>query len=162
MKSMMTKLVGGALVAMTVSTSAMAQYNYDAYCRQYADSQTAGIRQQAANNAVGSTLLGAALGAGIGAAVGGGRGAGIGAASGAIVGGGAGGADAANANAYADQQAYAYYQQCMAQYAPRPPATAYGAPAYGGGYPSPGPTTEQLNQQQLQGGGQPGYYPPYR
>jgi hypothetical protein len=154
----MTRLAGGVLAALTLSSAAMAQgYNYDAYCRQYADSQTANLRQQAAGNAVGSTLLGAALGAGVGAAVGGGRGAGIGAASGAILGSGAGAANAANTNAYADQQAYAIYQQCMAQYAPRPAAPAYGGGGYGGS------STQQLNQQQLQGGGSGGggYYQPY-
>jgi uncharacterized protein YcfJ len=131
MISMTMKLAGGAVAVLTMTTGAMAQpYNYDAYCRQYADSQTAGMRQQAAGDAVGSTLLGAALGAGIGGAVGGGRGAGIGAASGAIVGGSAGGANAANANAYADQQAYAIYQQCMARYAQTQPAPAYPPQGY--------------------------------
>ena len=75
MKAMTTKLAIGVLAAMAVSTGAMAQqqgYNYDAYCRQYADSQTVNMRQQATGDAVGSTLLGAALGAGVGA---GGRGA---------------------------------------------------------------------------------------
>ena len=147
MKLTITSLFSGALTALAMTTAAMAQgyYNPDAYCRQVADQQTAGMRAQASGNAVGSALLGAGIGAGIGAAVGGGRGAGIGAASGAILGTGAGAANAANANAYADQQAYAIYQQCMSAYAPRPPAPAY-APAYA---PPPPATTNDLNRQEM-------------
>ena len=143
MKLTTTSWLGGALTALAITTTAMAQgyYNPDAYCRQVADQQTAGMRAQASGNAVGSALLGA----GIGAAVGGGRGAGIGAASGAILGTGAGAANAANANAYADQQAYAIYQQCMSAYAPRPPAPAY-APAYASPPPA---TTNDLNRQEM-------------
>ena len=72
-------VVGGILAALA-STAAMAQTAYDdATCRQYADQNTASLRAQAGNEAVGSAVVGTLLGAGIGAAVGGGRGAAIGA-----------------------------------------------------------------------------------
>ncbi len=74
------------------------------------------MQNQAANNQVGSTLLGAGLGAALGAAVGGGRGAAIGAASGAVVGTGAGAANAANADAYAQQTYSNTYWSCMSSY----------------------------------------------
>jgi outer membrane lipoprotein SlyB len=87
-----------AVMAVAVSSSAMAQYNdRDAQCRQYAAQAVAPMQQQAGANTAGNALLGAGLGAALGAAAGGGRGAAIGAASGAAV-GGVGGA-AANSNA---------------------------------------------------------------
>jgi hypothetical protein len=145
-------LVAAFFATLAASTGAMAQSYYDDQaCRQYADSQTAALRDQANSQTFGSALLGAGLGAALGGAVGGGRGAGIGAASGAIVGGGVGAANAQNAAGYLQQQYNAYYAQCMA--ARRPPPAYYNAPpsAYpppAGNYPSPGyaPT--------------PGYNPP--
>ncbi len=132
MKQITIRLLGGALALAGLSAGAMAQTPYanDMACRQYADQQTAGLRAQASQapaQAVGSTLLGAGLGAALGGAVGGGRGAAIGAASGAVVGTGAGVANAQNTNAYYQQQYAAYYQQCMAS---RAPAPAY-APSQG-------------------------------
>jgi uncharacterized protein YcfJ len=119
MKPIPIRLFGGALAlaGMTAGAAAQTPYANDMACRQYADQQTAALRaqaSQAAPAAVGSTLLGAGLGAALGAAVGGGRGAAIGAASGAVVGTGAGVANAQNADAYYQQQYAAYYQQCMA------------------------------------------------
>jgi hypothetical protein len=158
MKPIATGVVGGVLVALA-TTGALAQTPYDdAVCRQYADQNTAGLRAQAGNQAVGSTLLGAALGAGIGAAIGGGRGAAIGAGSGALVGGVGGSANAQATADYANQQYYAYYQQCMASRAPAPPPPGYAPPGYPP-QPGYGPTTQQLNQQQLNQG--PQYYSPY-
>lgn len=143
-----TGVLGGALALLT-ATSAMAQTAYDdATCRQYASQNASYAQSQANNNAVGSTLGGALLGAGLGAAIGGGRGAAIGAASGAIVGTGAGAAQAQGAGDNAYWQAYNY---CMSTRTPAPPP-AYGAPPPGYGQP----TTQQLNQQQMQGG--PQYY----
>lgn len=148
MKRIVTGVMSGVMVALT-ATAALAQTGYDdAVCRQYADQQTAALRAQAQNQAVGGTVVGALLGAGIGAAVGGGRGAAIGAGTGAIVGTGAGAANAQQTADYANQQYYAYYQQCMASRGPAAPAPQ--------GYPPPS-TTQQLNQQQLQQG--PGYSP---
>jgi hypothetical protein len=150
MKPFATGVVGGVLTLLT-ATGAMAQTAYDdATCRQYASQQAAAVQAQANNQAVGSTLGGALLGAGIGAAIGGGRGAAIGAGAGAITGAGAG---AANAQGAGDQAYWSYYNQCMAS---RAPAPAYGAPPPGYGQPS----TQQLNQQQLNQG--PQYYNPYR
>jgi hypothetical protein len=133
MRALTRGFVGAVLATLTASTGAMAQSYYDdQVCRQYADQQTAALRDQAnsqANSqALGSTLLGAGLGAAIGGAVGGGRGAGIGAASGAIVGGGAGVANAQNTAGYVQQQYNAYYSQCMASRRPPPPSYNYNTP----------------------------------
>jgi uncharacterized protein YcfJ len=142
-----SRSVGSALVALTVSTSALAQSYYDDQtCRQYAEAQIAPLRDQANSQAVGSTILGAGLGAAVGAAVGGGRGAGIGAASGAILGTGIGIGNAQNAAGYLQPQYNAYYSQCMAsrRYSPAPygaPAPTYAPPpGYGPqpSYPPPG------------------------
>src|ERR1700730_9009042 len=130
------------LAVLTASTGAMAQSYYDDQaCRQFADAQTAPLRDQVNSQAIGGTLLGAGLGAAFGAAVGGGRGAGIGAASGAIVGTGVGAANAQNAAGYLQQQYNAYYAQCMASH--RYPAQPYAAPGPGyapaqGYAPAPG------------------------
>lgn len=151
------RLVAMLLAATTASGGAAAQTYYDEQvCRQYADQQIAGLRAQAGSQAVGSALLGAGLGAALGGAIGGGRGAGIGAASGAIAGTGIGAANAQNTAAYAQQQYYAFYSQCMQA---RQPAPAYraappGYPPPGAGYgppgaPSAGPTTSDLNHQEL-------------
>ena len=121
MKRIATGVVSGVMVALT-ATAALAQTGYDdAVCRQYADQQTAALRAQAQNQAVGGTMVGGLLGAGIGAAVGGPRGAAIGAGTGALVGTGTGMANAQATSDYANQQYYAYYQQCMAS---RTPAAA--------------------------------------
>jgi hypothetical protein len=150
MKPIITGVVGGVLVALT-ATSALAQTAYDdATCRQYASQNAANVQAQANNQAAGSALGGALLGAGIGAAIGGGRGAAIGAGAGAVTGAGAG---AANAQGAGDQAYWGYYNQCMASRAPAPPP-AY--PAQPGYYPQQ-PSTQQLNQQQMNQG--PAYYP---
>src|SRR5260370_11464485 len=87
MKPLTIRFAGTLLVALTVSAGAMAQYDRDTQCRQYADQATQPMRDQANSQAVGSTLLGAGMGAALGAAVGGRRGAGLGAAPGAAAGG---------------------------------------------------------------------------
>src|ERR1700739_2788177 len=98
MAALSSKFVGVVPAALMVSTATLAQSYYDDQaCRQFADAQVAPLRDQANSQAVGSTLLGAGLGAVVGAAVGGGRGAGIGAASEAVVGTGVGAANAQNA-----------------------------------------------------------------
>jgi uncharacterized protein YcfJ len=146
MKRIATGVASGVMVALT-ATAALAQTAYDdATCRQYADQQTAALRAQAQNQAVGGTIVGGLLGAGIGAAIGGGRGAAIGAGTGAIVGTGTGMANAQATDDYANQQYAAYYQQCMASRTPAPGPQNY-APS----------TTQQLNQQQMQQG--PAYQP---
>jgi uncharacterized protein YcfJ len=136
MKSITISLAGAALAFCAITTGAMAQdaryAQSDAYCRNYAAGQAGQIQNQAANNQVGSTLLGAGLGAALGAAVGGGRGAAIGAASGAVVGTGAGAANAQQADAYAQQTYSNTYWSCMSSYgyspqpAPPPPGYGYG------------------------------------
>jgi hypothetical protein len=138
MKRIAMGVLGGALTVLA-TTAAMAQTAYDdAVCRQWASQNANYAQAQANNNAVGSTLGGALLGAGLGAAIGGGRGAAIGAASGAIVGTGAGAANAAGAG---DQAWWNAYNYCMSTRQPAPPPPAYGAPppGYQGGYGQPAP-----------------------
>src|ERR1700720_3444477 len=73
----------------TIPASPGANKSFDAFaadqafCQQYAASQTAPAAYAANNQAVGGAILTTALGAALGGAIGGGRGAGIGAASGA-------------------------------------------------------------------------------
>jgi hypothetical protein len=117
----------------------------DMRCRQYADAQIAPLRAQANSNTVGSTLLGAGLGAALGAAIGGGHGAAIGAASGGALGLGAGAANAQGAAVNLQQQYDMYYARCMSAQQgppPGPPPSGYGPPpGYGppSGYgPPPG------------------------
>ena len=148
MKPVFSGVLGGGLV-LIAATSAMAQTAYDdATCRNWASQQASYAQAQANNQAVGSTLGGALLGAGIGAAIGGGRGAAIGAGAGAISGTAAG---AANAQGAGDQAYWSYYNQCMAS---RTPAAA---PAPGYGYQQPG--YAQPAQQPYYNGQQP--YNPY-
>lgn len=114
-----------------------------AVCENYASSQTAGQAERANNQAVGSALLGTALGAGLGAAVGGGRGAAIGAGAGAV----AGTAYGANGSQYAQggiQRQYDNaYMQCMYSHGNQVPGYGGGARAYGAppapGYGAPPP-----------------------
>jgi uncharacterized protein YcfJ len=151
----------GLVAALAIAGSALAQNPHanDRVCRQYADHMTAGLRQQAARQTVGGTLLGAGVGAALGAAIGGGKGAAIGAASGAIVGTGAGAAHAQNTEAYYRQQYYAYYNRCMASRSAPPPP-------YPPTYTPPGANTQNLNQQEINrlhgNPPPPGYYSPYR
>jgi hypothetical protein len=122
----------------------------DGYCRQVADQSVAGQAESANNQAIGTAVIGTALGAGLGAAIGGGRGAAIGAGAGAL-GGTAVASGPANAAQYTIQQRYDIaYSQCMYSrgnqvpgysaapgYAPPPPS--YGsAPPPPPGYPPPG------------------------
>ena len=108
--------------------------NDQANCQAYANNQVAPLTAQANNNAVGSTLLTSALGAGLGAAIGGGRGAAIGAASGAVVGASAGAQNSAYAGMSIQQQYNNYYAQCMSA---RGNAVPGGPPPPGYG-PGPG------------------------
>lgn len=87
----------------------------DASCRQYAFGQVGGVSStQAANEtAVGSAVVGTAIGAALGAAVGGGSGAAVGAGVGLLT-GSAVGANTASYAGYDTQQRYdASYTQCM-------------------------------------------------
>jgi hypothetical protein len=122
-------------------------------CAQYAGSQTAGAAAAANNQAVGTAIIGTALGAGLGAAIGGGRGAAIGAASGAAAGTVYGAGGAAYAQMSLQQQYDVMYGECMMAHGNQVPGFAPppGAPPYGGsGYgPPPGPP-----------GYAPGYAPP--
>ena len=124
----------------------MAAFDQDEQtCEDYANHRVSGQADAANNRAIGSALIGTALGAGLGAAVGGGRGAGIGAASGAVVGSAVGADQSAHAQ-YSIQQRYNIaYAECMETQGNR-------SPAYGGYWrprgeygPPPPP---------------PGYYPP--
>jgi len=119
-----------------------------AFCQQYAGSQTAPAAYAANNQAVGGAILSTALGAGLGAAIGGGRGAGIGAASGAALGTVAGAGGSAFAQMSLQQQYDVMYAQCMAAhcnsvpaFSPPPGAPPYGAPGRPpyAGQPGPSP-----------------------
>ena len=58
------RLAGSVLTVLIASTGAMAQSYYydDQACRQFADAQTAPLRDQVNSQAIGGTLLGAGLG----------------------------------------------------------------------------------------------------
>jgi outer membrane lipoprotein SlyB len=103
-------------------------------CQSYANAQVAPLTAQANNQALGSTLLTTALGAGLGAAIGGGRGAAIGAASGAVVGGATGAQGSSMAGRSIQQQYDIYYAQCMAAHGNQVPGA--GPPPMAG--PPPG------------------------
>lgn len=110
----------------------------DMQCRQYADAQIAPLRDQTNAQTVGSTLLGAGLGAALGGAIGGGSGAAIGAASGAAVGVGAGAANAQGASMDLQQRYNMIYAGCMS--GGPPPGASYPPPGYPPpGYPPPPP-----------------------
>lgn len=85
-------------------------------CKQYATQQIGGpgaTESAAANQGIGTAIVGTVLGAGLGAAVGGAGGAAIGAASGAVA-GTAVGAGAAQATGWEGQRRYDIaYEQCM-------------------------------------------------
>src|SRR5579875_3820031 len=82
-------------------------------CRQYADAQVGPQAAYANSRAVGSALLGTALGAGHGAA--------IGAASGAVVGTAAGASGAGFAQMSLQQQYDLAYAECMSAHGNRVP-----------------------------------------
>jgi uncharacterized protein YcfJ len=87
----------------------------DASCRQFALQQVGGVSsdQAATNSAVGSAVVGTAIGAAAGAAFGGGSGAAIGAGAGLLT-GSAYGVGAAQTSGYGVQRRYDYsYLQCM-------------------------------------------------
>jgi uncharacterized protein YcfJ len=87
----------------------------DGSCRQYALQQVGGVdaNQAATNSAIGSAVVGTALGAAAGAAFGGGSGAAIGAGAGLLT-GSAFGVGASQYSGYNVQQRYDYsYLQCM-------------------------------------------------
>jgi uncharacterized protein YcfJ len=119
--------------------------NDQATCEAYANQQVAPLTAQANNNALGSALLGTALGAGLGAAIGGGRGAAIGAASGAALGTGVGVQNSSMAGMSIQQQYNLYYAQCMSSrgnsvpgMSPAPAPGGYGPGEYGPGGYGPG------------------------
>src|SRR6202011_3336156 len=130
-----------------------------AFCQQYAASQTAPAAYAANNQAVGGAILTTALGAAIGGAVGGGRGAGIGAASDAALGPVAGASSSGFAQMSLQQQYDVMYAQCMAAhgnsvpgFSPPPGAPPYGAPGQSPYAGPPGPPPYGP-------GGYPGGYP---
>ena len=104
-----TAVIGGTLALLT-ATSAMAQTNDEAVCRQWANQNANYAQAQANNQAVGRAFGGALLGAGLGAIAGGGRGAAIGAGAGALTGGIVGSARAQGAGNQVWFNAFSY---CM-------------------------------------------------
>jgi hypothetical protein len=123
---------GPSVIALPGTGKSFDRFHSDDYsCRQYAFGQTGGVSaSQAANNtAVGSALVGTAIGAAAGAAIDGGTGAAVGAGLGLLT-GTAVGASSAQYAGYGTQQRYdAAYVQCMYASGHRVPAYAYpGAP----------------------------------
>ena len=114
-----------------------------ATCEQYANAQVGPQAAYANNRAIGSAILGTALGAGLGAAVGGGHGAAIGAASGAVLGTAAGASGAGYAQMSVQRRYNLAYAECMSAHGNRVP---------GFGPPPRGPSGEE--------GPPPGYGPP--
>jgi uncharacterized protein YcfJ len=84
-----------------------------AYCKQYANNEVSGQADAANEKAVGTALLGGALGAGLGAVVGGGRGAAVGAAAGGTMGTAVGASNSQHGNLPIQQQYDNAYSQCM-------------------------------------------------
>lgn len=115
----------------------------DRQCRNYAD-QAIGIapRDSAAQNMVGSAIVGTAIGAAVGGLAGGNHGAATGAAVGMVAGSASGTSQAAYAGADAQRRYDIAYQQCM---------YAKGNQLPGYGYRAPAPAAT---------GGVPHYYPP--
>jgi len=153
----------------TIPASPGANRSFDAFaadqafCQQYAASQTAPAAYAANNQAVGGAILSTALGAGLGAAIGGGRGAAIGAASGAAFGTVAGASGSGFAQMSLQQQYDVIYAQCMTAhgdsvpgFSPPPGAPPYGAP---GQSPYAGPPGPPPYGPGGYSGGYPGGYP---
>jgi outer membrane lipoprotein SlyB len=107
---------GPSVMALPGSTKTFDQFRADDNsCRQFALQQVGGVdaNQAATSSAVGSAVVGTALGAAAGAAFGGGSGAAIGAGAGLLT-GSAFGVGASQASGYNVQQRYDYaYLQCM-------------------------------------------------
>ena len=153
----------------TIPSSPGANKSFDAFaadqafCQQYAASQTAPAAYAANNQAVGGAILTTALGAALGGAIGGGRGAGIGAASGAALGTVAGASGSGFAQMSLQQQYDVMYAQCMNAhgntvpgFSPPPGAPPYGAP---GQSPYAGPPGPPPYGPAGYPGGYPGTYP---
>lgn len=144
-----TEPMGPTIAVMPAPGKPFDQFQYEeATCKSYASDQVRGAAQQANNQAVGTAVVGTALGAGVGALLGGGRGAAAGAGIGAV-GGTAVGASGSQQSQYNIQQRYnTAYAQCM--YAkgnqvpsyyppPRPGYPPPPPPGYAPGYPPPPP-----------------------
>lgn len=128
-----TPPMGPTIPASPAPNKPWAAYQQDEQvCEDYASQRVAGQADTANNRAIGSALIGTALGAGLGAAVGGGRGAAVGAASGAVVGTAVGANQSGHAQ-YSLQQRYNIaYGECMTSHGD----TVQWAPGYP--YPPPG------------------------
>jgi hypothetical protein len=107
---------GPSMLVLPGTGRSMDNFRYDDNeCRQYAYAQIGGTSaQQAANqSAVGSAVIGTAIGAVAGAAIGGSQGAAVGAGTG-LVAGSAVGVSSASASGYGTQRQYDNaYIQCM-------------------------------------------------
>ncbi|VVE86890.1 YMGG-like glycine zipper-containing protein [Pandoraea bronchicola] len=115
---------GPSLMALPGSNKSFDQFRQDDFnCRQYASGQNGGLDTATAANtsALGSAVIGTAIGAAAGAAIGGGSGAAIGAGAGLLT-GSAVGMGNAQSSAYMTQSRYDQaYVQCMYAYGNRVP-----------------------------------------
>lgn len=112
----------------------------EGFCENYASQRVQGQADEANNKAIGSAILGTALGAGLGAAVGGGRGAAVGAASGAVVGTAVGANQSGHAQWSLQQRYNIAYGECMTGHGDSVPSAAYPPGYYApprGAYPPP-------------------------
>ena len=133
---------GPSVAVMPGTGKSFDQFRFDeGECRQYAydqsGGQTAQMEQERA--AVGSALIGTAIGALAGAAFGGSSGAAVGAGVG-LIGGAAVGADVGNASGFEAQRRYDIsYQQCMYSKGHRVPVSGRMAPSARRTYSTPPP-----------------------
>lgn len=140
---------GPSVMVLPGTGQSIDRFRADDYtCREFSLMQIGGQTPQSAANqaAVGSAVVGTAIGAVAGAAIGGGQGAAVGAGTGMLI-GGAAGSNTARASGYGSQRQYDNaYIQCMyakGHRVPVPANMAYSRPvkAAGAGIPPPPPGT---------------------
>ncbi|SRR5579885_678583 len=138
-----TEPYGPTIPVMPGPGKSMEQFQADdASCQQYASDRVAGRVNDVNNRAIGTAVIGTALGAGLGAAVGNGRGAAIGAASGAVVGSSIGANESSWGQRGIQRQYNIAYAQCMTargHRVERPRMYRYPPPPAGYGPPPPPP-----------------------
>jgi uncharacterized protein YcfJ len=109
-----TQPMGPKVQVMPAANKPFEVFQQDqATCKQYAADQVGGQADSANEKAIGTAVIGTALGAGLGAAVGGGHGAGVGAASGGILGTAVGAGNSQRDQRSIQQQYDNAYAQCM-------------------------------------------------
>lgn len=109
-----TQPMGPKVQVMPAANKPFEVFQQDqATCKQYAADQVGGQAEAANEKAVGTAVLGTALGAGLGAAVGDGHGAAVGAATGSVAGTAIGAGNSQRDQKSIQQQYDNAYAQCM-------------------------------------------------